>query len=38
MPEDTVNIRYMVDDVPSAVDVYTTDSRIVGWIVGEDDR
>jgi catechol 2,3-dioxygenase-like lactoylglutathione lyase family enzyme len=24
MPDDTVSVRYMVDDVPSAVDFYTT--------------
>jgi catechol 2,3-dioxygenase-like lactoylglutathione lyase family enzyme len=31
MPEDTVNVRYMVDDVPSAVDFYT---KHFGFTVG----
>ena len=31
MPEDTVSVRYMVDDVPSAVDFYT---KHFGFTVG----
>jgi catechol 2,3-dioxygenase-like lactoylglutathione lyase family enzyme len=31
MPEDTINVRYMVDDVPSAVDFYT---KHFGFTVG----
>jgi catechol 2,3-dioxygenase-like lactoylglutathione lyase family enzyme len=31
MPENTINVRYMVDDVPSAVDFYT---RHFGFDVG----
>ncbi|HEY4668393.1 MAG TPA: VOC family protein [Tepidiformaceae bacterium] len=31
MPENTINVRYMVDDVPSAVDFYT---RHFGFSVG----